>query len=347
MTIGASGISGQTTSADNYGPVLQDANGIYYGSTNEGSLSAFDQSGNVLWSVPGFTPLMLTAYGEEIASNGAGQIVTFDANGNTTGQLPTLATQSWTDYQYGSVDRVTSLPVYVDGASFAPQLGGNPSENGTPILQCPCLVQSSSTAAATISANGTQNSYLILSGDPGLNLGPGHNHSVGRLFDLAAETFGDGLVSSGNNTVVTTRISSASDFANALTSSGSITGGVTYFGHAGIDRHGNFALFAGQNPGDLTNVTVLNVNLLQNTQLGPSVTITLNACHAGYGGENSIAQVIANRLRRTVFAYPVDMYFSSSPVARPYSKKMVSPENVPVYMVPNGNGIQPIAFAPH
>jgi hypothetical protein len=69
--------------------------------------------------------------------------------------------------------------------------------------------------------------------------------------------------------------------------------------------------------------------------------------YPAYGAENSIAQVIANRLRQTVLAYPVDMYFSSSPVARAFSKQMVSPQNVPVYMVPNGNGVQPIAFFPH
>jgi hypothetical protein len=81
--------------------------------------------------------------------------------------------------------------------------------------------------------------------------------------------------------------------------------------------------------------------------LGPNASITLNACHAGLGGRMSIAQLIANQLRRTVLAYPVDMYFSSDPTPRRFQKVMVSPSAMPVYMVPNGDGIQPILFLPH
>jgi hypothetical protein len=132
-----------------------------------------------------------------------------------------------------------------------------------------------------------------------------------------------------------------------LTANGLITGGVTYFGHGGMDTHGNMALFPGQNSGDANNVSALNVGGLSNANLGPNVTITLNACHAGYGGRSSIAQLIANQLKRTVLAYPVDMYFSSSPTATRFVQGMVSPSGVPTYMVPNGDGIRPIWFFPH
>jgi hypothetical protein len=132
----------------------------------------------------------------------------------------------------------------------------------------------------------------------------------------------------------------------ALTTNGTINGAVTYFGHAGIDGHKNYALFPGQNPGDSNNVSILNVGELSNRELGSGVTVTLNACHAGLGGRSSIAQAIANQLKRTVLAYPVDMYFSSSPSSQRFSPNMKAPNNPSVYMVPNGDGIQPTAFMP-
>jgi hypothetical protein len=181
-----------------------------------------------------------------------------------------------------------------------------------------------------------------MAGDPGLNL-----HNVGGLFNLAAETKATSLSESGTNRVITQRVSSVSDFNAALTTNGLIDGDITFFGHAGIDAHGNWSLFPGQNPGDINNISALNVGQLSNTNLGPSSTITLNACHAGLGGRNSIAQLIAKQLKRTVYAYPVDMYFSSDPTPRRFVKGMVAPNSVPVYMVPNGDGIQPTPFPLH
>ena len=91
-------------------------------------------------------------------------------------------------------------------------------------------------------------------------------------------------------------MSSFSDFSSALTTNGTIDGDVVFFGHAGVDAHGNSALFPGQDPGDANNVSVLNVGGLSNASLGPNVTVTLNACHAGLGGRNSVAQLVANQL---------------------------------------------------
>ena len=42
-----------------------------------------------------------------------------------------------------------------------------------------------------------------------------------------------------------------------------------------------------------------------------------------------------------VFAYLIDMYFSSNSNPAHYVKKMVAPSGVPVYMVQNGDGVQP------
>jgi hypothetical protein len=131
-----------------------------------------------------------------------------------------------------------------------------------------------------------------------------------------------------------------------LTTNGIINGDITFFGHAGLDSDGNSALFVGQNAGQDTNLSILTVGQLSNINLGQNVTITLNACHAGYRGRDSVAQKIANQLKRTVFAYPVDMYFSSNPTPRHFSPSMKAPGSLPVFMVPNGDGLQPTAFRP-
>jgi hypothetical protein len=57
--------------------------------------------------------------------------------------------------------------------------------------------------------------------------------------------------------------------------------------------------------------------------LGPNVTLTLNACHVGFGGRISIAQIVANRLKRTLFAYPEVMYFSSDPTPRRFTPNVL------------------------
>ena len=336
-------------------PLLQAQDGSFVGSDVVNDMVAFDASGTVRWIVPNETPQIATADGGVIGQSG----ITYDQNGNATGRIAT-PTQSWTGNQYqeaGSLDSVLEPLVFEDYASFWPAMGGNPSGNGTAVLQCPCVLQTTGTTvtseakrppAAKVatpgSSSGSQTRYLLMAGDPGLNLGNGHNHNVGQLFNLAAETQASQLSQSGNNLVITQRVSSFSDFSTALTANGFINGGVTFFGHAGIDGHDNSALFPGEQPGDANNISAINVGGLSNANLGHNITITLNACHAGLGGKRSIAQLIANKLQVTVLAYPIDMYFSSSPTPAIFSPTMVAPSGVPVYMVPNGNLTQPTRF---
>lgn len=135
MTIGSSGIASQTTSADSYGPVLQDANGIFYGSTNEGSLSAFDQTGDVKWSNPGYVPVMLTSDGSVLAKSPSGTYVSFDQNGVTTDQAANLPLLSWKSaYQLGSDEAIVGGLV-IPATTFAAVLGGNFTGNGSPVVQ--------------------------------------------------------------------------------------------------------------------------------------------------------------------------------------------------------------------
>ena len=106
-------------------------------------LASFDKSGNVKWSNPGYYAQIATSDGGVIAQSYSGQSYTFDANGNSTGQLASLPTQSWTGraYALGSVEQVAAPLIDTDGSTFWAQAGGNPSANGTSIVQCPWLIQ--------------------------------------------------------------------------------------------------------------------------------------------------------------------------------------------------------------
>jgi hypothetical protein len=351
--------------------VLQAQNGLFIGTAEayDGSAShldmvAFDAAGNTRWSVRGYGPRIATADGGVIAQawdpdaqDFTGTAVTFDENGNATGMMATL-TQSWRGNEYtadGAVSSLSSPPVFPDGASFWSQAGGNPSENGTAFVQCPCLLQSAGTGQINQSAHPTAASqstfqpvgsglplktYVILEGDPGLNLGTGHNHNVGNLFHLAAGTAVDALNAQGNLAGLPQRVSSVQDFARQLTTNGPITGGVIYFGHGvGMpfsDQTWSSALAPGEQAGRDTNVSLMNVNLLSNTQLDPAAIITLRACYAGFGsGRYSIAQLISNQLQRRVYAPLAGMYFGVDPNST-YTGTTAPknlPDQKPMYMI--------------
>jgi hypothetical protein len=112
-------------------PVLQLADGSFVGSVQGQSgnyMVAFDSSGNVNWTVPGYFPQIATADGGIISANGT----TFDSSGNATGLLGSLPTQSWlgNEYRLGSVEQVANL-IRRYAHSFAALFGGNESDNGT------------------------------------------------------------------------------------------------------------------------------------------------------------------------------------------------------------------------
>lgn len=324
-------------------PILQAQDGSFVGiwesSTVPSSMAAFDLSGGIRWIVPNYYPLMATADGGVIATSDWVSATVFDQNGAAIAQMANMPTQSWTGNEYtslGSVDSISMPPVFPDGADFWAEGGGNPSGNETAFAQCPCLLQSAGAApvspdvrgAGPVAANRTAplprlsgaplKTYVILEGDPGLNL-PGHvPHNVGDLFNLAAGTQQDALNAQGNLAASPQRVSSVQDFAAQLTGNGLITGGVIYFGHGmGVDygdgTQGS-ALAPGEQAGPDTNVTANNVNKLSNQQLDTGATITLHACFAGFGsGRYSIAQLIANQLQRRVYAPTAGTFFSVDP----------------------------------
>ena len=362
-------------------PVLQAQDGSYVGTASVMSdpngtpapyLVAFDQSGSLRWSVAGnYQPQIATADGGVIATDDSGAAVTFDQNGNATGQMGNLPTQSWTGNVYslpGSGVSISMPPAFPDGSSFWPQVGGNPSGNRTAFAQCPCFLQFSTAAtgeaaepamtsairSAALPASAPLKTYLILEGDPGLNLGPGHNHNVGGLFHLAAQTEKDARNLAGNLAGTPQRVSSVQDFAAQLTRNGPITGGVVYFGHgmavSYADATWGSALAPGEQAGADTNIAPRNVALLSNAQLDVGATVTLHACYAGYGvGRYSIAQLIANQLQRRVYAPVAGAFFSVDPDSKSSggnAPKLPSPLSKPVYQIQDG-GVPFRAFFPH
>jgi hypothetical protein len=118
-------------------PVLQRPDGTYVGFAAN-NMAAFDQSGNVRWSVPNYSPVVATADGGAIARSFDGTTTsTFDANGNATGQIGNLPTYSWKGaYTLGSVDSVIPTFDLANIAnSFSATVGGNLTGNGFSLVQ--------------------------------------------------------------------------------------------------------------------------------------------------------------------------------------------------------------------
>jgi hypothetical protein len=155
-TVGGSLASSASNPTGIY-PVLQAQDGTFLGGTNSNSMVAFDQSGNVMWSVPNDYPQIATADGGVIGGSG----VTYDNQGRATGQVGALPTQSWTGNAYtdGPFQQVASLALNVADASFSPRTGANPSENSTALQRCAPL--DSSTSAKLEGAYSALTSFLL------------------------------------------------------------------------------------------------------------------------------------------------------------------------------------------
>ena len=204
---------------------------------------------------------------------------------------------------------------------------------------------------------GTQSTYLVLVGDPGLR-----EHNAGALFSLAAQQRTNDLADQGHR-VISCRVSSIQDFDSAIISHGFVDGGVVYFGHGGpgaatLADGGTAtitALYVGEQSGADTNIGSYNVTLLSNVRtansgsniLGANAAIEINGCSAGkdvmdyyVGAQISIAQLIANQTGRGVYAYKVGMYFSQQDRDNDQhydgSTSPNPPATLPIYLVPVG-----------
>ncbi len=127
-------------------PVLQLEDGSFVGSVwGDGPVMvAFDQSGNILWSVPNVFPKIATGDGGVIAQtydpdtqDFTGAVFTFDQNGNATGAPRGLPTYSWMGDAYlqqGSVEQISAGLLFVRydvASSFWAVAEGNYSHNAT------------------------------------------------------------------------------------------------------------------------------------------------------------------------------------------------------------------------
>jgi IPT/TIG domain/Bacterial Ig-like domain (group 2)/Galactose oxidase, central domain len=226
-------------------------------------------------------------------------------------------------------------------------------------------------SCTTFSAGGP--TYVLLVGDSGTE---GHNN--GQNFNIAAQTAANNLVASGNN-VVACRVSSVENVVTALTTNGSIGGGITYFGHGGpynvYDPTGKWVgelslLGVGNGTETDTNIEFRNVAQLaavqtannQSNIIASGASWTTNGCKAAkivmdyYGHKPlAVAQEIADQIRRNVYAYSVGMYFSTHDIATATSSNYLGepdplPASLPLYLVPPGppgHKPGPKLFTPH
>lgn len=182
-------------------------------------------------------------------------------------------------------------------AHRAIELGASPTPPGPPGNCALCGIVSPQ--CVTFAGGGA--TYLILVGDAG-TMGRFVNHNAGDLFNLAGQTEANFRQAQGYN-VVACRVSSYTDFHNALLSNGFIGAGVSFYGHAGpfdlfdtqarkkIGEASILGVGNATDPG--SNVTANNVNGLADVQnafsgpqgaeniLGASASITLDGCKAG------------------------------------------------------------------
>jgi hypothetical protein len=114
---GVGDLPGTSEYMDTAAPVLQLQNGSFIGAVRDDygavkSMFAFDPSGALRWSVPGYTPQIATADGGVIATTESGSATVFDQDGNATGQMASLPTQSWLGHAYevGSINLILANP---------------------------------------------------------------------------------------------------------------------------------------------------------------------------------------------------------------------------------------------
>ena len=175
---------------------------------------------------------------------------------------------------------------------------------------------------------------LIAVGDPGLG-----EHNQGHNFDRVAETKRAELTAQGYDVIVN-RVSGIDDLNRALTSNGTLDG-VEYIGHASPE-----ALFVGEQHATGTNVDKSNVKELSNAKLSPNAYVKLNACYTGIGGwTSSIAGLMANQLRRSVWAFNGPTKFYGSPNAVPGSGGKYPPRNGPLYLLED-RGTRMVEYKP-
>ncbi len=123
-------------------------------------MGAFDQSGNILWTVPNYNPIMATADGGVVINDSQRGIIQLDSNGNALQTIAGLVapdlfylttnpplTPSWSGQWYGisaSSSGISNyeMPFVAPADNVWAEPGGNPSQIGFAAALCSCLLQS-------------------------------------------------------------------------------------------------------------------------------------------------------------------------------------------------------------
>ena len=176
--------------------------------------------------------------------------------------------------------------------------------------------------------------YLITVGDPGLS-----HHNVGSNFDRAASTMAENLRAEGH-TVEVIRVSSITDFNNALKNTEKIDGDVIYFGHGWIGT-----LYIGEQSLEGTNLTTSNIGSISGGNLSSNSEVILFSCNSGVGGSESIAQQLSNQFGVPVTGFSQPLGFTGTPGKYLYGEHARPPDTGPIYMTPVPPG-KAITFSP-
>jgi hypothetical protein len=388
---------GQTGTAFARGSTTVTINGAL---TSVDQIASFNvSSGGTNWTYQAgagstFSILGVLSDGSVAVNDSLNGIVLLSPSGGATpvsGPVAGVPQYSWSGDWYLQGSQATSglmLPLDIDAANVWASPVGNPSGQASTDSLCECELQTTSQQAPSTADNmpsglpptisscpiicslpspvypatscttiaGSGPTYLILIGDPGL---PPHNVNYG--FALAAQQNANDLQAQGNK-VIACRISTAKDFNQALTTNGSIGGGIIYFGHSGPYLFSSSPrvilsiLAIGQAAGGDTNLSYNNINEICPTGcssiLGSNITLVINGCRAGKSvpGDPSdatgisatpIAKVLARQLSIRVTAYMVGTYFSLNNAANATSTDWRGepnplPTSTPMYLIPEG-----------
>ena len=375
-------------------PALQREDGSYIGADWVGNLYAIAPNGNVLWQQPintgsGYlrplTPLYATADGGAIVTTttpclaGAycaptlGILYTIDQNGNVTSQAPDAGaviswTGMWNSASGNGISDLSPEPFVIDPDSFASQTGGNPSQSGPALPECPCDLQSTSSDSTgqVMEQQSTVKSQFALqqralpnvspvcpicdlqppptgytpacTATPGtqstflLLVGdPGKgDHNSGNLFNLAAQTEADQLKSQGHR-VVACRVSSIQMVDQAFITNGYIDGGVIYFGHSGP-----FTLKDAITGKKLGVASILAVG----QESGPATNVSfanltqqLSNIQTAHGGMNIMGPNAAFTVNGCKAGVDVDDYYWLAPTSIAKGLSLVTQRGVYAYQV--------------
>lgn len=176
--------------------------------------------------------------------------------------------------------------------------------------------------------------YVLMYGEPGIR------KNAGKVFQWAAETKARELEEQENAETLVTPVTNFEEFKAAIEGAvpetppllARVVSGVYFFGHASSQ-----AIFVGENAWAGTNVDLSNVFGLTPGNMRKNANVWLYCCNAGNtaSGMPCIAELMADIIRRDVYAFSSGMHYQNSPELRGLALAMPLKDRKPMYLVPD------------